>query len=372
MLENLLPWAKTQRWFHSDWPMAGWTDAYVYQLDHSAILVARPTADGPWLQLPVVDGADGTPRPEFWRDWLDLAGTTAQLLSVEEMGREQSNSSVILHTTRGSWVTKLYRVVFPGDNPDVVLPLRLMEAGFPAVAPVRAYLHLPEPDGKATLISGVATELIEDASTARDYFISLAKDDRSGEADARDLGFLLGQMQNALPPTGEMAPPALLSRRLESVYLGARSAIDSSESDAVLPPLAGLLEEAERVSAGAPLSPIHGDLHLEQILRSPDGQWTFIDFEGEPLRTLEERLAPDFPLRDLAGLLRSFDYAAHFNPSWVTASQDACRAGYERAIGRPIDEELLRLLMIEKALYEVTYEATYRPGWLWIPLRVFK
>lgn len=371
----MLPWASTQRWFSSEWPTADWEESFLYRLPHSTIVLARPRAGLPWLQLPVVEGADGTHQAAFWSDWLTLAQSDATLESVEPMGREQSNSSVVLHTDQGSWVTKLYRVVFPGENPDVTLPLLLMREGFPAVAPVRACLRLAAPDGEGDLILGVATELVKQATTARDYFIGLAGEGLSGEADARDLGRLLGQMQRSLPPSGRQSDAAMLAGRLTRAHRDAEAAIAAISDGAgspTLPPLSELVEAAARVSAGIPLYPIHGDLHLEQILRGADTGWTFIDFEGEPLRSLTERNQPDFALRDLAGLLRSFDYAAHFDQDWVRNCQVACKEGYAEATGELVDEELLRLLMIEKALYEVKYEATFRPDWLWLPLRVFE
>jgi predicted trehalose synthase len=123
---------------------------------------------------------------------------------------------------------------------------------------------------------------------------------------------------------------------------------------------------------------IHGDYHLGQVLRVPDRGWVLLDFEGEPLRPLAERSLPDQPLRDVAGMLRSFDYAAgsweqsHPGRSareWAARAQRAFLDGYATESGRDPrgDSALLTAFQLDKALYEVVYEARNRPTWLTIP-----
>jgi maltokinase len=132
---------------------------------------------------------------------------------------------------------------------------------------------------------------------------------------------------------------------------------------------------------------IHGDLHLGQCLRSPSGEWSLIDFEGEPSKPLAERRMPQPPARDIAGMLRSFDYAAHSLPQALGSARaggtliplipgwaDACRAayctGYADVTGLDprTDPVLLRAYETDKAVYEVLYEARHRPDWLPVPL----
>ena len=137
----------------------------------------------------------------------------------------------------------------------------------------------------------------------------------------------------------------------------------------------------------------HGDYHLGQVLRTADGDFMIIDFEGEPARPLAERRAPHSPLRDVAGMLRSFAYAAatmsieHRNQLpprvleprahyWERDAREAFLAGYlgdthatflppsRRAI-----EQFLALFETEKVFYELSYELNNRPEWIWIPLR---
>jgi maltokinase len=126
---------------------------------------------------------------------------------------------------------------------------------------------------------------------------------------------------------------------------------------------------------GARLSRIHGDYHLGQLLRTQDG-FTVIDFEGAPARTLSERRAGASPLRDLAGMLRSLDYAAHTvinadlapreRRQWLDAARGALLEGYGGV--RPDEAPLLAAFELEKACYEVVYEANNRPDWTWLPL----
>lgn len=119
---------------------------------------------------------------------------------------------------------------------------------------------------------------------------------------------------------------------------------------------------------------VHGDLHLGQCLRSPDGEWSLIDFEGEPAKPLAERRLPQPAVRDVAGMLRSFDYAAHSAdvrvPGWAESCRAAYCTGYAEAGGHDprTDPVLLRAYETDKAVYEVLYEARHRPEWLEVPL----
>ncbi|MET8974218.1 maltokinase [Streptomyces sp. NPDC004539] len=123
---------------------------------------------------------------------------------------------------------------------------------------------------------------------------------------------------------------------------------------------------------------IHGDLHLGQCLRTPAGRWLLIDFEGEPARPLAERRMPQPAVRDVAGMLRSFDYAAHSAeppvPQWATACRAAYCSGYAQVTGVDprTDPVLLRAYETDKAIYEVVYEARHRPDWLPVPLSAIR
>jgi maltokinase len=131
---------------------------------------------------------------------------------------------------------------------------------------------------------------------------------------------------------------------------------------------------------------VHGDLHLGQTLRTVKN-WKIIDFEGEPAKPLAERRRPDSPWRDVAGMLRSFDYAAelaridHADATgdadehdqvlarlWSARNVRAFLTGYQEADGGEIHEVLVTAYAADKAVYEAVYEARNRPAWLPIPL----
>jgi maltokinase len=140
----------------------------------------------------------------------------------------------------------------------------------------------------------------------------------------------------------------------------------------LLPGLSTRLERATRLGRVA-VQRVHGDLHLAQALFS-GGRWLIGDFEGEPGAEHTSRVARDNPLRDVAGMLRSFDYmasvAAEHADLWRTAYPDAFVAGYVAAGGADAvaHTALLDAYLVDKAVYEVVYESRYRPDWLGIPL----
>ena len=157
-------------------------------------------------------------------------------------------------------------------------------------------------------------------------------------------------------------------------------------------PLGGRVDDLRRLVrelAAAAEAPelairIHGDYHLAQVLWATAGDWVVIDLEGEPTRTLEERRRRAFALRDVAGMTRSFAYAANASrllggvappEGWEESCRSAFLAGWRSTVDErlvPATEAgaagLLALFELQKLLYELRYELAHRPDWVVVPL----
>ncbi|MCF3134658.1 maltokinase N-terminal cap-like domain-containing protein [Streptomyces olivochromogenes] len=306
-------------------------------------------------------------------------GLVARMLTAE-----QSNSSVVYGDT---FILKLLRRIVPGVNPDLEIPLALAREGCARVpAPtawLRGYVNGDIGDisdvGDAYVL-GVLQPFVRGATDGWELALRELAKGEDFTAEARALGRATAEVHTALAralPTVTLGHSRLrllvdgMVERLESAVRavpalgpyepGLRSAFEA---------LADLAADGRTWTAQR----IHGDLHLGQCLRSPSGQWTLIDFEGEPARPLAERRMPQPAVRDIAGMLRSFDYAAHSvnpaAPDWATACRAAYCAGYAEVADRDprTDPVLLRAYETDKAVYEVVYEARHRPDWLPVPL----
>ncbi|WP_156840943.1 maltose alpha-D-glucosyltransferase [Novosphingobium aquimarinum] len=328
----------------------------------------------------------------------------------EWIAAEQSNSTLILSHTA---VLKLLRKLQPGIHPDAEMAGYLSDNGFANVPPVLATVTQDTPEGPVLLM--LMQGFVFNQGDGWQW--TLGALDRLGsehEGDwsfanynnfAENLGRRLAEMHGVLAqPSSDpaFAPEAMSLEQARA--LGERVTAQVGKAIDLLAKSHGLDEaaqaEAERLGAmrqalsariaeiaeaaqGCRLTRIHGDLHLGQVLVT-GSDVMIIDFEGEPTRPLAERRAKDVPLRDVAGMLRSFDYAgavaersrpaagelkeqraelgsAQFRENAVTAFL----AGYFGE-GATVDP-LLDLFVLEKAAYEVAYEAANRPDWLAVP-----
>lgn len=385
------------------------------------VLTDGPVADDdPALVGRLPDGRavlDGAGRPEFERAWLSAADRPAgapapagELGEPKVIPGEQSNTSVILPGAGPEGSTamlKVFRGLSEGDNPDVDVPRALAEAGWSHVPRPLAWLGAEWQDGDHTAHGhlGVLSTFVPGARDGFELACDMARDGESFGDLARELGAVVGQMHRALaralpaddadaeagaagtgdpadddaPGRHAAAPEAGLSAAAATVAeaLGARfswavAAVPelAEHADAV----AALAERTRLLAEVPPRQRVHGDLHLGQVLRG-DGTWYVLDFEGEPLLPVAQRTRPDLALRDAAGMLRSFDYAAAVGgapAAWTDVARTAFLAGYSAEtpdLDPGARAHLLRVLELDKALYEAVYEARNRPTWLQIPLR---
>jgi maltokinase len=351
------------------------------------------------------------------------------------LGGEQSNTSLVYGEES---ILKMFRRLSPGPNPDLEVTTALARLGSPQVAEPLGWIE--------TRLEGVPTSLgilSRYLRLATDGWTLAATSVRDLYAAVEDA---TANSQTAESPSGRSAPGAAApfatgpdrhrgaepardcsrvraadaggdfageSRRLgvatAQVHADLAAAFGTDElgrdaageltermyrkldlAVAAVPELAKHVDmigdaysELAKLSGPFPVQRVHGDYHLGQVLRTETG-WVVLDFEGEPATPLAQRRARSSPLRDVAGMLRSFDYAARHQiighpgqaalsdaaRDWARRNASAFCVGYAEAGGLdPVaNQVLLRALQLDKAVYEVLYEARHRPSWLPIPL----
>jgi predicted trehalose synthase len=327
---------------------------------------------------------DAPDDPAFAAALLDaIQGGHERVDSSDVLSGEQSNTSMVVSTeSAGEIMIKVFRVVQHGRNPDAELQSALSSAGADYVPRFVGSLDAEWRDAGDTAGTGHLAIAQEFLRGAEDGWLRARRIVDEG-VDFSHEAFALGQATAALHAT---LAGRLPTARPEHAAVATITGLWATRLDAAIHDVPSLAEHREAIElayadaaeAGWPeLQRIHGDLHLGQILHSGAERWVFIDFEGEPLRTIEERTRPEPSLRDLAGMLRSFDYAAAFSThpeadAWARRAGDAYLAGYEEAGGSIGDHALLTAFELDKAVYEASYEARNRPSWLPIPVRAIE
>ncbi|MCX4767581.1 maltokinase [Streptomyces sp. NBC_01275] len=291
------------------------------------------------------------------------AGLAPRLLEAE-----QSNTSLVYGD---AFILKIFRRIQPGVNPDLEVPVALAGQGCGRVPAPVAWFRTTHPM-EATL--GVLQPFLPGASDGWTLALESLARGTDFTAEAEELGRATADVHLALAAALPAAPDAEDGRTAAAMTERLEAA--AHHVPALRPFVPGLVTAFDALTAcdsGPPAQRIHGDLHLGQVLRAgPD--WFVIDFEGEPSRPLAERRSAHSPVRDVAGMLRSFDYAARqrrpWRPEWARRCREAYCAGYAARAGWDPRKKhaLLRAYETDRAVYEVLYEARNRPDWLPVPM----
>ena len=324
------------------------------------------------------------------------------LSDPRRMTAEQSNTSVVFGDRL---IFKLFRRLEAGENPDVEVTRALTEAGYPNAPRQRGAFGIRHADESVTAL-GVLADFVPGgregwalATTEVGRIAAGESADPQRREQFQQLGRAVADMHGALARTLGRRDAAAedlgawvdaMRAQVEHVLTTAqRRAPD--QTAAVLDRRDELLEALNRLAdekATGPLTRIHGDLHLGQVLLDPNGRWQLLDFEGEPAKALSERRALAAPLRDVAGMLRSFDYAAASGsggdlsdvPAAAAQWRDNVRSGFLSAyLDEAAEHDVLPdddasvaaqldAFELDKAVYELGYELANRPEWVPIPV----
>jgi len=396
------------------------------------VVVGQAPADREFARLNATDGvfwhvSDASAHPAF-QSWLLEAANTGNSIGPDSarfvwrtpgapldigaassrlLTGEQSNSNIAYGD---KLLIKVLRRIQAGINPDVELGRYLsQEAGVQSVPHLLADWSLHTADGEASL--GIAQAFVPGAEDGWEWLLErLAASGAAPmirqelEAEIRRLGVSTAEIHNAFAAASQPGiAPETISDADAAVWRQSTRALLSSTLPAVkavAPTItdAGVRELSEQFIARAPdlvedlsgydavtgllKTRVHGDYHLGQTLHR-DGDWTIIDFEGEPARSLDARRARSSPLKDVAGMIRSLAYASAFasreDGAWLDPDRTLERAfvaGYRATLNRPDlvpadDAAFQRALapwIIDKAIYEIAYELNNRPDWLWAPI----
>jgi maltokinase len=350
--------------------------------------------------LGTVDSAlfyDAVLDSEMARVLLQVASDGAESAALTRpLNTEQSNTSLVFDDRL---ILKVYRRLHAGRNPDVEVTSALAAVGFDHVAlPLVTWREDPYDlaFGQQFLAGGSEGWALA-LTSLRDLYNSPCDDPAQAGGDfgneARRLGRMTAQMHLALAETlGVVRGPAVRAdwnALLDRTVTRLAAAADLAGRN-LLVPAAIPLARLRAVTDPGPAIRVHGDFHLGQVMETDSG-WYVLDFEGEPARSLAERIAPTSPLKDVSSFLRSLDYASRYVLTERAASETAQLLPLARAwqahnrqafLEGYLDVDEIRSLLpgpesapavafayeLDKALYELDYERAHRPDWAQLPL----
>jgi maltokinase len=367
---------------------------WVYDGPHDPVYAAQLLALALGQAVPQAGAVSDTPEPDVVGVRHPSWQSGARLTGSRVLSGEQSNTSVIIDCVDEAGqprplICKVFRTLQVGENPDVTVQGALSEAGSVRVPPMVGAVSATWPSRGGTTGdggpggSGHLAFVQEFFPGTQDAWRVALRAVGAGEdfaEPAYELGSATAEVHALLRKV--LPTEAVTSEAITAMVAGMRRRFVAAASE--VPALAAHEHRVAAVfdravnSDWPVLQRIHGDYHLGQVLKVEGRGWVLLDFEGEPLRPLAERNRPDLAVRDVAGMLRSFDYAAgsweqsHPGQSareWATTAQRAFLDGYAAACGRDPREDaaLLTAFQLDKALYEIVYEASNRPTWLTIP-----
>jgi maltokinase len=324
-----------------------------------------------------------------------FAGLGRELIDARDVGAEQSNTSVVFDD---ELILKVFRRLEPGINPELEVLRFLTEHDFPNIAALGGWYSYSGGPLAATL--GILQEYVRGGLDGWELALDeLAEDPERFLGRLHRLGEVTGEMHRVL--ASDQSDPAFCPETPSVEALGLLTATVDEEIERVflaLPdddenvsPIAGrgeevrdLLRQMTHAGAAGQFIRTHGDYHLGQTMWAGD-DWVILDFEGEPARSLAERRRKRSALRDVAGMLRSFAYAASAvsllrgtDPpeNWEEQARARFLEGYVDTVdpsllpaGHAAIERLLSVFELEKAVYELQYELDNRPEWVGIPVR---
>jgi maltokinase len=314
---------------------------------------------------------------------------------VRPMGVEQSNSSMVFGD---ALVLKSFRRLEPGVNPELELLRFLDQHGFENIAPLAGWYEYEGRLVESTL--GILQEYLKGARDG--WSLAVEPDGEDPDKlieDLAELGAVTGRMHSVLG--SDASDPAFAPEEPTDEALALITATVDEDIERIfknLPeeaegPVATITGRAQdirerlgqlsRIGTGGRTIRTHGDYHLGQVMLAQRG-WVILDFEGEPARPLAERRQKRSPLRDVAGMLRSFAYVAAAGEilgtrampeDWESRARAAFLEGYFGAVdpallppGQESTQKLLSVFELEKAVYELNYEINNRPDWVGIPV----